>query len=202
MALPPLLLLSFNLEIYEPSSGDRRNDDGIRWKEGLINRRFGYATRIVSFPSRGMEERKKERKIRIIKRFGLPGRCTIAGDEKERELRGVGGENEDGRMVFYGWLARMWEFLSLWGVNQVSVLGGSRLGFMEMDGFNFFFSDYRYAMSSLDREKILWAEATSFSTRSRIPRNLLGIFLTQLLFFSTSPRRGDRLWAWYHCGIL
>lgn len=96
-------------------------------------------------------------------------------------------------MVFYGWLARMWEFLSLWGVNQVSALEGSRLGFMEMDGFNFFFSDYRYAMSSLDREKILWAEATSFSTKSRIPRNLFGIFLTQLLFFSTSPRRGDRL---------
>lgn len=202
MALPPLLLLSFNLEIYEPSSGDRRNDDGIRWKEGLINRRFGYATRIVSLPSRGMEERKKERKIRIIKRFGLPGRCTITGDERENFEKWEERESEDGRMVFYGWLARMWEFLSLWGVNQVSALGGSRLGFMEMDGFNFFFSDYRYAMSSLDREKILWAEATSFSTRSRIPRNLLGIFLTQLLFFSTSPRRGDRLWAWYHCGIL
>lgn len=36
------------------------------------------------------------------------------------------------------------------GVNQVNALG-----FMEMDGFNFFFG---LSISSLDRENILWSE--------------------------------------------
>lgn len=56
-----------------------------------------------------MEERKKERKKDTDYKtggngFGLPGRCTITGDERENFEEWEERESEDGRMVFtVGW---------------------------------------------------------------------------------------------------